>query len=163
MVTHLRIILVLRLLNFNNLPIHSHCLHCWLLLVLCSNWGIHVGDPIIPLWKKVQVHCSSILEMANIYANAWQCKSLNHIFKNECCKLKDCLLNWQAINLSLICLLIFKKDTQFRVLPKLTVTWRGLPFSKGWLRPGKYQTIHKLIFVKKRCMMLILCYNFTKI
>ena len=54
------------LLNFSNLPIHSHWLHCHLMLVVCYNWGIHVGDPIIPLWKKFKVHCSPILEMANI-------------------------------------------------------------------------------------------------
>ena len=36
MVTHLRIRLVLRMLNFCNLPIHSHCLHFWIMLALCK-------------------------------------------------------------------------------------------------------------------------------
>ena len=29
-------------------------LDCWLMSVLCSNWGIQLGDPIIPLWKKLK-------------------------------------------------------------------------------------------------------------
>ena len=37
---------------------------CWLMLV--SNWGFQVLDPSIPFWKKVKVHYSPILEMANM-------------------------------------------------------------------------------------------------
>ena len=31
------------LLNFIDLTIYSHCFHCWLMSVSCSNWGIQLG------------------------------------------------------------------------------------------------------------------------
>ena len=36
LLTHLRIRLVLGLLNFSSLPIQSRCLHFWMMLVLCK-------------------------------------------------------------------------------------------------------------------------------
>ena len=46
-------------------PILPHCLNFWLMLVLCKIEPI--GDPIRTNFAdKNKVHCSSILEMANI-------------------------------------------------------------------------------------------------